>query len=145
MPFISLQRMQDAGCRHFSAINFSAFYFSVANLPEFRLQPWVAGEARVGLLEVIRLVEEPVSKAGSDEQFIVGSSPTASALHEGLMVQQEDAAAGYPIASGVIEGACRHLVKDRMERTGMRWTLEGAQAMLQIGRASCRERVSPRV
>ena len=37
---------------------------------------------------------------------------------------------GYPIASGVIEGGCRHLVKDRMERTGMRWHIEGAQAML---------------
>jgi hypothetical protein len=32
-------------------------------------------------------------------------------------------ALGYPIASGVIEGACRHLVKDRLERAGMRWTL----------------------
>jgi hypothetical protein len=37
---------------------------------------------------------------------------------------------GYPIASGVIEGACRHLIKDRMERAGMHWTSEGAQAML---------------
>ena len=41
-------------------------------------------------------------------------------------------AAGYPIATGVIEGACRHLVKDRMERSGMRWTLPGARAMLQV-------------
>lgn len=39
---------------------------------------------------------------------------------------------GYPIASGVIEGACRHLVKDRMERSGMRWTIDGAQAMLDL-------------
>lgn len=39
---------------------------------------------------------------------------------------------GYPIASGVIEGACRHLVKDRMERSGMRWTLEGARNMLHV-------------
>jgi hypothetical protein len=39
---------------------------------------------------------------------------------------------GYPIATGVIEGACRHLVKDRLERSGMRWTLEGAQAMLDV-------------
>ena len=39
-------------------------------------------------------------------------------------------AAGYPIGSGVAEGACRHLVKDRMEQTGMRWTVEGAQSML---------------
>lgn len=41
-------------------------------------------------------------------------------------------AKGYPIASGVIEGACRHLVKDRMERAGMRWTEHGAQAMLDL-------------
>lgn len=39
---------------------------------------------------------------------------------------------GYPIGSGVAEGACRHLVKDRLERTGMRWTLHGAQAMLDL-------------
>jgi hypothetical protein len=41
-------------------------------------------------------------------------------------------AKGYPIASGVIEGACRHLVKDRMERAGMHWTRLGAQAMLDV-------------
>ena len=41
-------------------------------------------------------------------------------------------AAGYPIGSGVAEGACRHLVKDRMELTGMRWRTAGAQAMLDL-------------
>jgi hypothetical protein len=41
-------------------------------------------------------------------------------------------AKGYPIASGVIEGAYRHYVKDRMERAGMHWTKEGAQAMLEV-------------
>jgi len=39
-------------------------------------------------------------------------------------------AEGWPIATGVIEGACRHLVQDRMGITGARWGLEGAQAML---------------
>jgi hypothetical protein len=39
---------------------------------------------------------------------------------------------GYPIATGVVEGACRHLVKDRMERAGMHWTVPGAQAMLDL-------------
>jgi hypothetical protein len=66
--------------------------------------------------------------------------------------------AGYPIASGVIEGACRHLIKDRMERAGMHWTLAGAQAMLNVrsvwignqwdeflkeGTANARERLYP--
>jgi hypothetical protein len=40
--------------------------------------------------------------------------------------------AGYPIASGVIEGACRHVVKDRLERTGMSWVREGARSMLEL-------------
>ena len=39
---------------------------------------------------------------------------------------------GYPIATGVIEGACRHLVKDRMEVTGARWSLTGAEAVLRL-------------
>jgi len=41
-------------------------------------------------------------------------------------------AKGYPIGSGVAEGACRHLVKDRMELTGMRWNKPGAQAVLEL-------------
>jgi hypothetical protein len=39
---------------------------------------------------------------------------------------------GFPIGSGVVEGACRNLVKDRMERTGMRWQPSGAQAILDL-------------
>jgi hypothetical protein len=41
-------------------------------------------------------------------------------------------ALGYPISSGVIEGACCHLVHDRFEQSGMRWSPEGAQAMLDV-------------
>jgi hypothetical protein len=41
-------------------------------------------------------------------------------------------AAGLPIATGVIEGACRHLVKDRMDLTGARWSLAGAEAVLRL-------------
>ena len=48
------------------------------------------------------------------------------------MRYDEYIAHGYPIGSGVAEGACRHLVKDRMERTGMRWTEDGAQAILDL-------------
>lgn len=40
--------------------------------------------------------------------------------------------AGWPIASGVIEGAVRHLVKDRMDLTGSRWGLDGAEAVLKL-------------
>lgn len=39
---------------------------------------------------------------------------------------------GLPVATGVIEGACRHLVKDRMEITGAKWTLLGAEAVFRL-------------
>ena len=52
--------------------------------------------------------------------------------NRGHMKDDEYQAAGYPIGSGVAEGACRHTVKDRMEQAGMRWTVTGAQAMLHV-------------
>jgi len=39
---------------------------------------------------------------------------------------------GWPIASGVIEGACRHFVKDRFELSGMRWEQSGAESLLRL-------------
>jgi hypothetical protein len=41
-------------------------------------------------------------------------------------------AKGWPIATGVIEGACRHLVKDRMDITGARWGIQTAEAILKL-------------
>ena len=46
------------------------------------------------------------------------------------MRYQEYLACGYPIGSGVAEGGCRNVVKDRLDRTGMHWRFPGAQAML---------------
>jgi hypothetical protein len=39
---------------------------------------------------------------------------------------------GWPIATGIIEGACRHLVKDRLDITGARWGLAGSEAILKL-------------
>ncbi|MGZ8801712.1 MAG: ISKra4 family transposase [Mycobacterium sp.] len=40
--------------------------------------------------------------------------------------------AGWPIATGIIEGACRYLVADRMDLTGARWSVDGAEAVLKL-------------
>ena len=48
------------------------------------------------------------------------------------MRDDEYLARGWPIGTGVVEGACGHLVKDRMEQSGMRWTKAGAQAVLDL-------------
>lgn len=52
--------------------------------------------------------------------------------YRSMLRYDEYLAAGYPIGTGVIEGACRYLVKDRMERTGARWSLDGAEAVLRL-------------
>ena len=52
--------------------------------------------------------------------------------HAHRMAYRDYLAQGYPIASGVIEGACRNVVKDRMEHSGMRWAMRGAHAMLSL-------------
>jgi len=57
---------------------------------------------------------------------------TYFAARADYMRYDEYLAAGYPIGSGVVEGACRHLVKDRMEQAGMRWRIAGAQAILSL-------------
>jgi len=41
-------------------------------------------------------------------------------------------ARGWPVATGVIEGACRYLVGDRLDITGARWGLHGAEAVLKL-------------
>ncbi|MGH9055954.1 MAG: ISKra4 family transposase [Acidimicrobiales bacterium] len=48
------------------------------------------------------------------------------------MAYDEYLAKGWPIASGSVEGACKTLVRDRFERSGMRWVPDGAEAMLKM-------------
>ena len=67
-----------------------------------------------------------------EQKKTVQSAITYYENNQEHMRYDEYLAAGYPIASGVAEGACKHLVKDRMERAGMRWELEGAQATLSL-------------
>ena len=69
---------------------------------------------------------DPPKRAGADAcaTYLINKEPYLdypTALHN-----------GWPIATGVIEGACRHLVKDRMDITGARWGLPGAEAILKL-------------
>jgi hypothetical protein len=52
--------------------------------------------------------------------------------HKSMMAYPVLLAQGLPIATGVIEGACRHLVQDRLGITGARWGLQGAEAVLKL-------------
>ena len=52
--------------------------------------------------------------------------------HVDMMRYDEYLAAGLPIGSGVIEGACRHLLQDRLDLSGATWTVENAEAVLKL-------------
>jgi hypothetical protein len=73
-----------------------------------------------------------VQKLSKEKRADVDTACGYFTAHADRMKYDEYLAAGLPIATGVIEGACRHLVKDRLERTGMRWSASGAQAMLYL-------------
>jgi hypothetical protein len=57
---------------------------------------------------------------------------TSLTQHASYLTSPHSLAQGYPIATGVIEGACRYLVKDRMEIPGARWGREGGEAVLKL-------------
>lgn len=68
----------------------------------------------------------------SDEQRAAVDKAAGYLLrHQQYMKYDQYLAAGMPIGSGVIEGACRHLVCDRMDRAA-RWSLKGAEAVLRL-------------
>jgi hypothetical protein len=90
------------------------------------LQGRVAGVIR-GLREMATKRDLTAARRKTIAQICAYLEKNRERMHYDAYLAQ-----GYPIASGVIEGACRHLVKDRMERAGMHWTPTGAQAMLDV-------------
>lgn len=69
---------------------------------------------------------EPLKRAGADSCAAYLTNKARFLDYPQALKQ------GWPIATGVIEGACRHLVKDRMDCTGARWGLDGAEAVLKL-------------
>jgi hypothetical protein len=73
-----------------------------------------------------------VQKLSKEKRADVDAACGYFTAHANRMKYDEYLAAGLPIATGVIEGACRQLVKDRLERTWMRWSASGDRAMLSL-------------
>jgi hypothetical protein len=95
-----------------------------------RLLRVLRGEA-AGVIRGLREMATKRGLAGTKKKTLNTVCAYLEANRE-RMHYDEYLRAGYPIASGVVEGACRHLVKDRMERAGMHWTIAGAQGMLDV-------------
>ena len=71
-------------------------------------------------------------RAGSEHDKIIARTLAYLQNKQPYLDYPRALASGWPIATGVIEGACRHLIGDRMGITGARWSVEGAQAILQL-------------
>jgi hypothetical protein len=81
---------------------------------------------------IARLAEDHPPAPGSEHAKNITKTLSYLRNKQPWMDYPTALANGWPIATGVIEGACRHLVQDRMGITGARWSLPGAQAMLWL-------------
>lgn len=91
---------------------------------EGRISDVVAGMTRMATVRGLSAEDrEPVDKAAA---YLL------KRRRLGMMVYDKLLQLGTPIATGVIEGACRHLINDRMDLTGARWRLRGAEAVLRL-------------
>jgi hypothetical protein len=100
--------------------------------------PWVeqqslqtlSGQTKLVIAELERLAEKP--RWSQAKRKALTSAANYFRRNQPYMQYDDYLAKGWPIASGVIEGACRHFVKDRCELSGMRWTKEGAENLLHL-------------
>ncbi|MBX3053516.1 MAG: ISKra4 family transposase [Caldilineaceae bacterium] len=97
---------------------------------EARTLQILSGKTEQLIAELHTLAQAPDTNKTQQEQL----EKTANYFERNLayMDYRSYLARGWPIASGVIEGACRHIVKDRLELSGMRWTQAGAENLLRL-------------
>lgn len=102
------------------------------------IEAWVARTARTVLAgdcgKAAAAIRAAAEQAGITAGHHKGIDDAVAYLtHKAEYLRYDTAlAAGWPIATGIIEGACRHLVKDRLDITGARWGLAGAEAVLKL-------------
>jgi hypothetical protein len=84
------------------------------------------------IARITRLAADHPPRPGGEHAKIIRKTLSYLQAKQAFMDYPRALAEGWPIATGVIEGACRHLVQDRMGITGARWGLDGAQAMLWL-------------
>lgn len=84
--------------------------------------------------QVVKGLRQTVTKRGLTGSHKKDLLAVATYFHNNTRYMQyhEYLAAGFPIASGPVEGACKNLIKDRMERSGMRWTPAMAEAVVKL-------------
>lgn len=104
--------------------------------------PYLSDFVSCRLMELLTGKLDAVLKTFEEPMFLKSPTPAARVAvataarylrnNADFMQYADYLAKGWPIATGVIEGACGFLVKDRMERAGMKWRPSGAQAVLNL-------------
>lgn len=103
-----------------------------------KVEAWVLERARAILDGKVSSVAAGIRRAATKRGLAPGKRKGVDDCADYLLNNKDMLkydvylAAGYPIATGVIEGACRHLVNDRFGITGARWGLQGAEAILRL-------------
>jgi hypothetical protein len=84
--------------------------------------------------QVVKLLTEKITDLGlsGEKRKAVDKCTSYLTTYQEYLRYDEYLAKGMPIATGVIEGACRYLIKDRMDITGARWGLSGGEAILKL-------------
>jgi hypothetical protein len=101
-------------------------------------EDWVAEQALAVLAGRARQVAGSITTQADGHGLTDDQRTGAEACVRYLVNKQEylrydvALASGWPIATGVVEGACRHLIGDRFSITGSRWSVEGAEAVLEL-------------
>ncbi len=103
-----------------------------------KAETWVTGHATAILSGNASTVAAAIRRKATYQQLEAGTRKPADTCATYLLNKKKHLdyptalAQGWPIATGVIEGACRHLVADRMDITGARWGLTNAEAILKL-------------
>lgn len=102
------------------------------------VETWVAAQARDILdgraSRVASRIQQKIKQCGPDPTRRAGADACVTyLLNKARYLRYRHALAnGWPIATGIIEAACRYLIKDRLDITGARWGLPGAEAVLKL-------------
>ncbi len=100
------------------------------------VEEWIA-ERAVNILngkcsQVAKGIRLSATKRGLENRVNIDKCADYLLKNKSRLQYGEALKSGFPIASGVIEGACRHLINDRLDITGARWGLSGAEAVLKL-------------
>ncbi|MDV7390929.1 ISKra4 family transposase [Arthrospira platensis SPKY1] len=84
------------------------------------------------VIDDLELLANKCQSLTKGQRATVQKAATYFANHAHKMDYKSYLEKGYPVTSAIVESSCKHLVKDRMEQSGMRWCSEGAQAMMDV-------------